>query len=240
MAYYISRDNEKQGPYTIEELVSRSISAETLVLAEGSNQWLPAWQVAELREILSAGAAPKKGGGAEAGDAQNVDAEAVASPKEVIPARMRRGGGRSFTVSMVAVAAILVMIATCPGKKVHQDAIRSEVSAALGQQLGESGSLIETGLQMFGKYVFGKFADSALDELLVVKNYFVVSVGRIDYDGQERIASIGVFGHVFTVDKEDIVKVLQQAEQERKSAADAADGNGLLNGFIDFLDEMMQ
>ena len=83
-------------------------------------------------------------------------------------------------------------------------------------------------------------ADRYYGKLLVVKNYFVVSVGRIDYDGQERIASIGVFGHVFTVDKEDIVKVLQQAEQERKSAADAADGNGLLNGFIDFLDEMMQ
>lgn len=53
MEYYISVGNGKRGPYSVEELKARGITSETLVMAEDSATWVPAWQVEELRGIIS-------------------------------------------------------------------------------------------------------------------------------------------------------------------------------------------
>lgn len=53
MEYYISVGNGKRGPYSVEELKARGITSETLVMAESSATWVPAWQVEELRGIIS-------------------------------------------------------------------------------------------------------------------------------------------------------------------------------------------
>lgn len=52
MEYFISVNNDKRGPYSVEELKARGITSETLVMADGSSQWMPAWQVEELRPII--------------------------------------------------------------------------------------------------------------------------------------------------------------------------------------------
>ena len=52
MEYYISVNNDKRGPYSISELKARGISSETLVMADGTEQWIPAWQIEELRPII--------------------------------------------------------------------------------------------------------------------------------------------------------------------------------------------
>lgn len=53
MEYFISVNNDKRGPYSVEELKARGITSETLVMADGSSQWMPAWQVEELRPIIT-------------------------------------------------------------------------------------------------------------------------------------------------------------------------------------------
>ena len=52
MEYYIEIDNEKQGPYSLKELSQRKIIATTLVMPTDTQQWIPAWQIEELRPIL--------------------------------------------------------------------------------------------------------------------------------------------------------------------------------------------
>ena len=53
MDFFIYKDNKQQGPYTLGQLAGTGLSSETLVWREGMAQWTPAWQVAELRGVLS-------------------------------------------------------------------------------------------------------------------------------------------------------------------------------------------
>ncbi|MEL7375629.1 MAG: DUF4339 domain-containing protein [Bacteroidota bacterium] len=50
--YYIVIDNEQQGPFPIEELVSKGAGAETLVWKEGMTDWSPMKNVPELQALL--------------------------------------------------------------------------------------------------------------------------------------------------------------------------------------------
>lgn len=52
MRYFIYVDNRQQGPFSVDELVGRGLSSETLVWAEGMEQWTPAWQVKELKDVI--------------------------------------------------------------------------------------------------------------------------------------------------------------------------------------------
>ena len=52
MEYYIEIDKEKRGPYSLSELAERNLQATTLVMPAEGTQWVPAWQVEELRAIL--------------------------------------------------------------------------------------------------------------------------------------------------------------------------------------------
>ena len=65
MEYYISIDNEKQGPYSLQELEERGIQATTLVMPAGGTRWIPAWQIEELRRILEGNASTENQTGTE-------------------------------------------------------------------------------------------------------------------------------------------------------------------------------
>lgn len=56
MQYFIVINDVQQGPFSIDELRQRNITSDTLVWAEGMPQWVPAWQVAELRPLFYADA----------------------------------------------------------------------------------------------------------------------------------------------------------------------------------------
>lgn len=56
MQYFIVINDVQQGPFSIDELRQRNITSDTLVWAEGMPQWVPAWQVEELRPLFYADA----------------------------------------------------------------------------------------------------------------------------------------------------------------------------------------
>lgn len=58
MRYFIYADNRQQGPFSVSELMERGLSSETLVWAEGMEQWTPAWQVRELKDVMEGKAQP--------------------------------------------------------------------------------------------------------------------------------------------------------------------------------------
>ena len=64
---------------------------------------------------------------------------------------------------------------------------------------------------LFGSIGTG-IADRVVDNRLSVDNRFLWSVGRFkDFDGNYRKVSVGVFGHIFTFNKEDLDKALEDA-----------------------------
>lgn len=51
--YYIIRNNQPAGPYTIEELAAMGITPDTIVWAEDIADWIPAYQVNELTSLFA-------------------------------------------------------------------------------------------------------------------------------------------------------------------------------------------
>lgn len=53
MEYFIIENNGQQaGPFSLEQLVQKAITPETLVWAQGMKGWTPAWKIAELKTVL--------------------------------------------------------------------------------------------------------------------------------------------------------------------------------------------
>lgn len=50
--FYANEQNQKSGPFSVEELKSHGIKAHTLVWCQGMDDWKPANQVAELKELF--------------------------------------------------------------------------------------------------------------------------------------------------------------------------------------------
>lgn len=50
--YYIIRNDQPAGPYTIEELAAMGITPDTIVWAEDIVDWIPAYQVNELTSLF--------------------------------------------------------------------------------------------------------------------------------------------------------------------------------------------
>ena len=98
---------------------------------------------------------------------------------------------------------------SCPDEQAHKDAIMAVVNESINDELnikeGE-GNFLSNLASSIGSGVAGVI----LDNRLTVKDNFLFSVGEIkNADGESKAVSYGVFGHVFTVDKDEVVKAFQ-------------------------------
>ena len=116
---------------------------------------------------------------------------------------------------LIVLAVLLIIgataVITCPDKQAHEDAIMNVVN----QKINEEVQVDEEDLQglsaLFGTLGSG-IAGYIIDSRLVVKNHFLWSTGEFqDLDGNFSQVSVGVFGHIFTVDKEDLDKAIDEA-----------------------------
>ena len=87
------------------------------------------------------------------------------------------------------------MAFTCPKYDSHIDAISESFSQK---------SII---LKLVGK----EYIKVAIDKIVNVKDYVFVSVGTYLMNDENNIVSIGVFGHVFTFMKGDIIEEVSRA-----------------------------
>lgn len=53
MKYYYVRNNEKFGPFELEELKAQNITPETLMWHEGMADWVPAKELTQLSELIA-------------------------------------------------------------------------------------------------------------------------------------------------------------------------------------------
>lgn len=54
--YYIIRNEQQAGPYTLEELATMGITPDTVVWTEGMTDWAPAREVSELNSLFASNA----------------------------------------------------------------------------------------------------------------------------------------------------------------------------------------
>ena len=222
MEYYIKINNEKKGPYSLNELVERKINATTLIMPTDGIEWIPANHVDELRPLLDTNALTQNE--AEIEDIPLVEATPViqATPQESIQQQQNQPIERkkSYTGCLIGIlialiALVSVMIITCPKTEQHKEVLSTVITNTLNNEINENenltgNTLIDNSFKTISNAFAGKVIKAVIDNLIVVDNHIVYSLGKIHYEGKDHIVSIGVFGHIFTVGEDDLKKVMEQ------------------------------
>ncbi len=108
----------------------------------------------------------------------------------------------TILLTFVIVAAAIVI--TCPDKAKHLEAFDEIIDHSINQD--------ETGMAaLFSVFGGKRLIHNFFDPLLHVNNYFVVSIGEIQLaENESKTVSVGLLGHVFTIDKEQAVQILKE------------------------------
>jgi hypothetical protein len=137
-----------------------------------------------------------------------------------IPEEPKKKGCTPWLIAALILAILFAtMVFTCPDRQDHENAIQEVTKAWVGDKVDENLNSI-TGIGgVFGdlinkalKELTGFGTDKVISNYLDVKNYVICSVGRMAIgEGEEKMVSLGAFGHVFTFGKEDIEKAWSKA-----------------------------
>ena len=224
MEYFIYKDNKQQGPYTIGQLAEMGITSETLVWNESMKQWTPAWQVAELKDVLAAKAAttpapppvqPREEaqGGQEEPHAEN-EKQPCAGMDAAAPHTDRRKRNTALRLGVAALVFFLLLM-TCPDERKHRDAVTHEIMEVVQSEMGspDTGSpTIDLLGGIFGGAIAKQIVNAAVGQFMEVDNYFIFSVGTVHYGDESKTVSFGILGHVFTFSSDDLRKAIDREQ----------------------------
>ncbi len=250
MEYYLCVNNEKRGPYTVNELAQRTLTAETLVMAEDTDRWVPAWQVEALRPYIQSSVPYENGSvtssesavpppiddveeeASSFSEAPTVDAQPISGqplqssyatngyqqspPPFMYKPKKHHGCLWAFLVGVACLLALLVF--TCPSTNQHKETL-SETIAETVTDAAQADSLTDNDeinkvMQTIANNFTRKVVQTAVNNLLSVNNYVLFSVGKVHYANEQYVVSVGLLGHVFTVDKEDLKKATEKYYNE--------------------------
>jgi hypothetical protein len=105
-------------------------------------------------------------------------------------------------IKTLIVLAILagVMLFTCPEEERHIEKMTQEIVKSSQQDNDDAGFL-----ESIGNAIAGSISEAVVKvyvkSQLKVENYYVLNVGKMYYDGEKRVVTIGAFNHVFCLVK---------------------------------------
>ena len=232
MEFHLIINGKQEGPFSVEELSQQGITPESEVWAPGMDDWKQAGDVPELTAVLqraefeaSQQAARVAENQPTMGQPYEPSVPPTQAPPQVPPRapyveEKKKSGCTPWLVALLILAILFAtMVFTCPSRTDHEAAIQEVTKAWVGDKVDENlGSITGVG-GVFGdlinkalKELTGFGTDKVISNYLDVKNYVVCSVGRMSIgDNEEKMVSLGVFGHVFTFGKEDIEKAWTRA-----------------------------
>ena len=235
MEFHLIRNGKQEGPFTVEELSQQGINPESEVWAPGMADWKQAGDVPELTAVLQR--AEFEAAQAAARAAENITPtgqpyEPPVAPSQVppqVPPRTpyveepkKKGCTPWLIAALILVILFGTMVFTCPDRSDHEAAIQEVTKAWVDDKVDENLSGITGVGGVFGdlinkaiKELTGFGTDKVISNFLDVKNYVICSVGRMTVgEGEQKMVSLGAFGHVFTFGKEDIEKAWSRAMDE--------------------------
>lgn len=95
-----------------------------------------------------------------------------------------------------------IMFFTCPEEEKHVDKLTKEIVASANDQKDDTESNI---IEDIGNAIAGTLSEKVVHlyvkSQLKVENYTLLNVGKMNYDGEKRVVTIGAFNHVFCLVK---------------------------------------
>lgn len=121
-------------------------------------------------------------------------------------------------LALIVVAAIAVfMTQTVPDKKAHKEAMMKAVREYVDEEATERG-LADNGVTRAGKKLVSKAIEGVLGAKLKVNDYYLFNTTSVKLGDESKTLSVGMFGKVFTFDKEMLRDALEEAAAEKKEA----------------------
>ena len=227
MNYFIIENNQQVGPLTLEQLVARNITSDTLVWKEGMEDWQPAWKVDELHTVLDQIRANAEQAAQSQQNCQVSPPEYQAqgnygyqtqggNPNTPHPERdmLTPTKPKSYLVWKILgglfIFLLIVMMLSNPKKDQHINSIRTEVSKAIDKGTGNGNDIFSQGFKMIARMMAGNVIDSALDQLFEYHNYLLFSKGTVTLNDKEHTVSYGIFGKVITMNADDLLKAMEK------------------------------
>ncbi|MBR5118415.1 MAG: DUF4339 domain-containing protein [Muribaculaceae bacterium] len=200
MEFFIIKNDEQHGPFTIDQLREMGIDANTPVWHKGLDDWTLAAEIDELKDLLVYSPMP------------DIDVEEAAVPpqwnshtakaiEKKAPKTKKRRTGLWVTLGVLAALAIILTI-TNPKKEDHCREITSVSRTWVNETIDNFG-----GNNLIGGVV--KTASTwlirnAVEDNIKVDNYVLFSIGYIDTGAEKSRVSFGILGNVFTCNKEQL------------------------------------
>ena len=205
MKYFILDSNsQQQGPFTIYELKDRGINEQTLVWAEGMENWQPAWQVEEIKRLLfdqPAGTPPPP--------PHSTDSFSQTTPQQPMSPQPQQSHRALIAGIIIAVVVLVVLAITNPDRRQHTDAIARAFTEAFDNEMEKSG-ISDSALGEIGNMIADRMTASMVDQLLDYHNYFIFSKSTITIVGKSYTVSWGLLGRVFTVSNDRLSQKLEK------------------------------
>ena len=220
MEYYIKINEEKRGPYSLNELAERKLDETSLVMPTDGVEWVPANQIEELCTLFDSKDSTDNPVKTE--DIPFVEARPIiqAAPQEAAQQAQPAPKKKSHTgcligILLTIVALVAVMIVTCPKTEQHKEVLSTVITTTVNDAVNDNDNItgntfIDNAFRTVSNAFAGKVIETAVDNLVTVDNYVVCSLGKVHYDGKDHIVSLGIFGHIFTVDEDDLQEAAER------------------------------
>ena len=114
-----------------------------------------------------------------------------------------------FLIVFLAVIAG-ALIATCPDRNAHLEAIKSVVSEVANEEMDKQSNILTTGLASISTMLTINMADTYLKSNLIIRDHTLFNIGYISYNDDLRMISFGILNHVFTLDKETAKEMMKE------------------------------
>lgn len=136
-------------------------------------------------------------------------------PQQQSPKKKSR---KTFVTLSILAVVLILLVATCPGKEKHWDAVSDELR-----------EVVDDSAKQFGGGLMGMFSatfsygviNMMVKNLVDVESYGICSVGRVRHDGKTETVSVGILGHIFTFDADDVKKKMDEGLNGDADQSDA-------------------
>lgn len=141
------------------------------------------------------------------------------NPIFALPKPIKNNTHMKKIILIVLIVVVAVLALTCPSKEAHKAKIQETITSLVDDEINERvDDPVVSKIASLGSVFAGRLTGTILESKLQVTNYFLFSVGKIHFQGEDRVISFGIFNQVKTFDKEDVKNVVNTYLDSKKES----------------------